>query len=147
MSPLQHRSPGMVGAIFCAEQAMASIIPDGYHVDWPAIQIAKKQLGDRLFVITDAVTDTTAGPYRHQLGNDCYEAGGILSGSSLTMLKALNNLIRFCHIDLEEALRMCSLYPAKALGLDKRLGKLAPGYDAHWTALSRQDSFYTLANL
>lgn len=147
MSPLQHRAPGMVGAIFCAEQAMASIIPDGYHVDWPAIQIAKKQLGDRLFVITDAVTDTTAGPYPHQLGNDRYEAGGILSGSSLTMLKALNNLIRFCHIDLEEALRMCSLYPARALGLDQRLGKLAPGYDAHWTALSRQDAFYTLANL
>ena len=147
MSPLQHRAPGMVGAIFSSDTVMASIIPDGYHVDWVAVQIAKKQLGCRLFVITDAVTQTTEGPYLHHRVADRYETAGILSGSSLTMLQAFNNLIRHCNIDLDEALRMCSLYPASAMGLDRRLGKLAVGYDAHWIALQKQEDLYTLTQL
>ena len=147
MSSLQHRAPGMVGALFCAESTMASIIPDGHHVDWPALQIAKKQMGDRLFVITDAVTETSEGPYLHQLVKDRYETAGVLSGSSLTMLKALNNLLHFGAIELDEALRMCSLYPAKALGVDNRLGRLAPGYEAHWTALTLHDQHLQLTTL
>lgn len=145
MSALQHREPGMVGAIFCSDSAMASIIPDGYHVDWATLQIAKKQLGERLFVITDAVTETTEGPYLHQLVQDRYETAGTLSGSSLTMLKAFNNLIEHGGIDVSEALRMCSLYPARALGVGDRLGKLAPGYQAQWTALQLQDRHYELS--
>lgn len=146
MSSLQHRAPGMVGAIFASDKVMASIIPDGHHVDWAAIQIAKKQLGDRLFAITDAVTDTTEGPYLHQLVSDRYEANNVLSGSSLTMLKAVNNLIGYCAIEPEEAFRMCSLYPARALQLDHRLGMLAPGYEAHYTTLLAHDNQFTISD-
>src|SRR5204863_7695517 len=66
MSPLQHREPGLVGAIFDSN-VMASIIPDGHHVDYAAIRIAKNILGDRSFVITDAVTETKQGYYQHHL--------------------------------------------------------------------------------
>ena len=38
-------------------------------------------------------------------------------------------------IDIEEALRMASLYPAAFLGIDKRLGKLLPGFEASVTML------------
>jgi N-acetylglucosamine-6-phosphate deacetylase len=147
MSPMQHRSPGVVGAILASDKVMASIIPDGYHVDWPVIEIAKKIMGDRLFVITDAVTETDQGPYLHQFVADRYETKGTLSGSSLTMLRAFNNLIRFCKIDIDEALRMCSLYPARALGLDKQLGQLSPGGEAHFIALTQKDQLYTLTEL
>lgn len=147
MSALQHREPGMVGAVFCSENTMASIIPDGHHVNWAALKIAKRQLGDRLFVITDAVTETSQGPYPHQLVHDRYESASILSGSSLTMLKAVNNLIEHGAMEVDEALRMCSLYPARALGIDDRLGKLAPGYMAHWTSLRLHDQHYTLTAL
>lgn len=130
MSPLQHRAPGLVGASFMHQHSMASIIPDGYHVDFPAVSIAKKQMGDRLFVITDAVTETDKGYYQHYRAGDKYEADGILSGSALTMGKAVKNLVSHCNIDLEEALRMCSLYPARLMKMDKPLGKLEKGYDA-----------------
>ncbi|MFM8710233.1 MAG: amidohydrolase family protein, partial [Sphingomonadales bacterium] len=146
MSSLQHRAPGMVGAVFCADNTMASIIPDGHHVDWSALRIAKRHLGDRLFAITDAVTQAAEGPYLHQLVDDRYEADGVLSGSSLTMVKALNNLVHFGAIEPEEALRMCSLYPARAIGLDNKLGRLAPGYEARWTALRLQDRHYTVTS-
>lgn len=130
MSPLQHRAPGLVGASMDDHDIMASVIPDGHHVDFAAIRIAKAAMKDRLFVITDAVTDTNTGPYQHYLSGDKYEAAGILSGSALTMLKAVQNLIIQADIELGEAIRMCSLYPAKLMGLDGQLGKIEKGYQS-----------------
>jgi len=129
MSPLQHRAPGMVGAIMDHSHVMASIIPDGYHVDYAAIRIAKQVMKERLFVITDAVTETNTGYYPHHLAGDKYESNGILSGSALTMGKAVKNLVEHCYIDLGEALRMCSLYPARVMGLQNKLGMIKKGYE------------------
>jgi N-acetylglucosamine-6-phosphate deacetylase len=126
---------------------MASIIPDGYHVDWTALQIAQKLLQDRLFVITDAVTDTDQGPYQHVLATDRYEANGVLSGSALTMLKACNNLIEYAMLTTEEALRLCSLYPARAFGIDNQLGLLLPGYQASYISLNENEKGFTLNSL
>jgi N-acetylglucosamine-6-phosphate deacetylase len=130
MSPLQHRAPGLLGAIFDHSTVKSSIIPDGYHVDFAAIRIAKQVMKERLFVITDAVTETDAGIYKHKLVGEKYESDGILSGSALKMNKAVYNLVNYCNIELGEALRMCSLYPAQVMGLDNKLGKIQKGYDA-----------------
>ena len=86
----------------------------------------------RLFVITDAVTTTTAGEYQHKIVGDKYESNNILSGSALTMEKAVHNLVNYCGIELEEALRMCSLYPAQVLGLSHELGMIEKGYKAEF---------------
>lgn len=130
MSPLQHRSPGLVGAAFDHPKVMASIIADGYHVDYAAVKIAKKIMQQRLFAITDAVTTTNKGHYQHQPAGDKYTAGNILSGSALTMYSAFQNLVNHCNIEPGEALRMCSLYPARVMQLDGELGKIAKGYKA-----------------
>lgn len=112
MSALQHRAPGVVGALLNHPKTRSSIIADGYHVDFAAIQIAKKIMGDRLYCITDAVTETSTGPYQHKLIDDKYESAGTLSGSALTQLKSIQNLIQYVGISMEEAIKMCSLYPA-----------------------------------
>ena len=130
MSPLQHRGPGLPGAIFDHPTVKASIIPDGHHVDFAAIRIAKQIMKERLFVITDAVTETDAGIYKHKLAGEKYESDGILSGSALKMNKAVYNLVNYCNIELAEALRMCSLYPAQVMSLSTRLGKIQKGYEA-----------------
>lgn len=138
MSPLQHHAPGLVGAAMQNETIMASIIPDGYHVDFAAISIAKKIMHDRLFVITDAVTETGTGNYPHTLNGNKYEVAGILSGSALTMDKAVKNLVHDVGIDAGEAIRMCSWYPARLLGMDNQLGKIQKGYQAKLLALDEQ---------
>ena len=135
MSPLQHRAPGMVGAIFNHPVVMASIVPDGFHVDFSAIIIAKKILQERLFVITDAVAETTEGASPHHLSGDKYESNGILSGSALTMAKSLRNLVNQAGIELDEALRMVSLYPAQAMKRADSMGKIEIGYDANLVLL------------
>lgn len=136
MSGLQHREPGLAGALFNHAKVMCSIIPDGYHVDFAAVSIAKKIMGDRLFIITDAVTETSEGPYPHQAEGDKYVANGILSGSALTMMKAVKNCVEYCDIPLGEALKMASTYPAKVLGLQKT-GKLKKGYPASFVAINK----------
>jgi N-acetylglucosamine-6-phosphate deacetylase len=92
---------------------------------------------ERLFVITDAVTDTDKGDYHHKKQGDKYEADGILSGSALTMNKALQNLVYHCSIELMEALRMLSLYPARVIRLDSILGKIEKGYQANLVVLDQ----------
>lgn len=131
MSPLQHRNPGLVGAAFNHKKVMASIIADGYHVDYAAISIAHKIMGNRLFAITDAVTGTTEGYYKHKLEGDRYTADNILSGSALNMYKAFKNLVTHAGIDMAEALRMCSLYPAQVMQMDDVYGKIAKGYSSN----------------
>jgi len=42
--------------------------------------------------------------------------------------------VQHCDIELDEALRMCSLYPAQVLGLGD-LGKIEKGYQASFIEL------------
>lgn len=137
MSSLQHRQPGLVGATMNDDKVFSSIIPDGHHVDYAAVSIAKKIMKERLFVITDAVTITEDGPYPHEKAGDKYESSGILSGSALTMGKALKNLIEFAGVELSEALRMCSLYPAQVIKTENIFGKIALGYKADMVVLNK----------
>jgi N-acetylglucosamine-6-phosphate deacetylase len=104
MSALQGREPGMVGAIYDAPDTQASIIADGIHCDFTSVRISKKIMQERLFLITDAVTDSTHGAYRN-----CVEHVGL---------------------SLEESLRMATLYPARVIGQDDKLGLLQGGYTA-----------------
>lgn len=136
MSPLQHRAPGMVGAIFDHPSLMSSIVADGYHVDEAAIRIAKKIMGERLFLITDAVTENNSGHYRHVLNGSRYcMPDGTLSGSALTMYSAIKFCIEKVGIDAREAIRMASLYPARALGIAEYWGRIASGYTSEFCYL------------
>ncbi len=130
MSPLHHRAPGLPAAVLQHSSVMASIIPDGFHVDFEMISIAKQIMQERLFIITDAVTETNEGLYPHRLAGNKYESNGILSGSALSMAKGVKNLVDKTGIELEEALRMASLYPARLLGMSNQLGMIKKGYKA-----------------
>lgn len=137
MSALQHREPGMVGAVLDHPSVYCSIVPDGHHVSFPAIRIANKIMSERLFAITDAVTETNEGYYQHTLEGDKYTANGILSGSALTMNKCLKSFVEHCDIKIEEALRMCSLYPAQVMKMENELGIIATGRKANMVVLGK----------
>jgi N-acetylglucosamine-6-phosphate deacetylase len=137
MSPLHHRDTGLPGAAMENKSLMASIIPDGIHVSYSALRIAKKQMGDRLYFITDSVTTTNIGEYQHQLNNDHYcTADGTLSGSAITLLQGVRNAVQFCEISLDESIRMASLYPARILGLQNDYGAIASGKKASMLLLN-----------
>jgi N-acetylglucosamine-6-phosphate deacetylase len=139
MSPLQGREPGMVGAIYDHTDVMSSIVCDGIHVDYASVRISKKILGDRLFFITDAVSESSDGDYAHVYKGDRYTLpDGTLSGSALNMLQAVKNGVEKVGIPLPEAFRMASLYPSVLMGLDKRWGSIRPGARADFVLLDEQ---------
>lgn len=139
MSPLQHRAPGLPAAVFNHNSAMASIIADGRHVDFEMIKLSYKLLKERLFLITDAVTTCSTGPYQHRLiGDKFVMPDGTLSGSSLTMLQAVKNCVASCNIPLTDALKMSSIYPAKLIGEEKRIGKVEMGRQADLLVLDAE---------
>lgn len=132
MSALQSREPGLVGAIYDADSASASIIADGIHCDFAAVRISKKLLGERLFLITDAVASSTAGAYRFREAENCFvNEQGTLAGSALTMMDAVRNCTQQVGLPLAESLRMATLYPARVLGLGDELGLIQAGYRAN----------------
>ncbi len=132
MSPFQSREPGLVGAIYDHDTVKSSIVADGVHVDFVSVRISKKQMGNRLFFITDAVTATSKGDYPHMFKGDRYTLpDGTLSGSALTMMQSVKNGVEHAGIPLEEALRMAAMYPAQLLKAGAPLlGKIEAGYVA-----------------
>ena len=137
MSPLQGRELGMVGAIYDHATAYSSMVCDGFHTSFAAVRISKKMMQERLFLITDAVTETTEGAYQHLLKDDRYVLpDGTLSGSALTMIKAVNNCVAHAGIAFDEALRMASLYPARVANLLQH-GKIEEGFRADFVVLSK----------
>ncbi|MBK8087672.1 MAG: N-acetylglucosamine-6-phosphate deacetylase [Chitinophagaceae bacterium] len=145
MSPLQSREPGMVGAVYDHTTVNSSIVCDGVHTDFTTVRISKKIMKERLFLITDAVTETTEGEYKHVFNADRYTLpDGTLSGSALTMMQAVNNCVDKVGIPFEEALRMASLYPARVARLDDQFGKIEKGYKADLVVLSKEREVKTV---
>lgn len=137
MPSIHHRAPNLPAAVFNHPSAMASIIADGSHVDFEMIGISHRLMGDRLFLITDAVTECHIGPYQHQLlGDKFITPDGTLSGSNITMLQAVRNCVAHCHIALPDALKLASENPAKLMGLTQEMGFLNVGSRANLLLLS-----------
>ncbi len=146
MSPLGHRDPGLVGAALDSGTAWAGLIADGFHVDPHAIAIAlraKKGPG-RIFLVTDAMATigtnstefTLNGRLIRREGGRLTLEDGTLAGADLDMISAVRFMHRTMGLPLEEALRMASLYPAQAIGMDNRLGRLAKGSAASMVYLT-----------
>lgn len=139
MSPMESRMPGVVGAALDDANGWCGIIVDGHHVH-PAsmrVAVAAKARG-RMMLVTDAMPTVGAAEKRFVLNGEtieavdgrCATADGTLAGSDLDMATAVRNTVSLLGLEQDEALRMASLYPASFLGLEGRIGRIAPGFDA-----------------
>jgi N-acetylglucosamine-6-phosphate deacetylase len=139
MSPWLGRNPGMVGAVFSREDVYTGIIADGYHTHFASIALAQKLKQDKLILVTDATPPVGTQMQSFWMGGQevfyrdgkCVSADGTLGGSALTMIEAVANCVRHLNLPVSEALRMASLYPARVIGVDDRLGRIAPSYTAN----------------
>ncbi len=145
MTPSVGREPGVVGAIYDTQDVYAGIIADGFHVDYANIRIAHKIKGEKLVLVTDATAPAGAnmdyfifvGKKVYYRNGKCVDENGTLGGSALTMIEAVKNTVEHVGIALDEALRMATLYPAKAIGVDNKLGRIRKGMVANLTAFDR----------
>lgn len=145
MSQLGNREPGMVGAALDLGHVNAGLIADGYHVHPVAIRAAlrAKRGPGRIFLVTDAMspigTDMTSfflnGREIFREGGRLTLADGTLAGADIDMASCVRYMRDTVGIDMEEALRMASLYPAEAIGMTGRKGRLTHGHDADFAVI------------
>ncbi|MBB6409898.1 N-acetylglucosamine-6-phosphate deacetylase [Mesorhizobium sangaii] len=146
MSQIGNREPGLAGAAIDIGSLSAGLIADGIHVDPATIKIAlrAKQGPAKIVLVTDAMapigTDMTSftlnGRTIYRRDGSLRLADGTLAGADLDMISAVRFIHRVVGVELSEALRMASLYPAQAIGQSHRLGRFANGTAADIVALS-----------
>ncbi|MCO5064011.1 MAG: N-acetylglucosamine-6-phosphate deacetylase [Rhizobiaceae bacterium] len=137
MSQIGNREPGLVGAVLAIGGVSAGLIADGYHVHPESIGIAlrAKRGPGNIFLVTDAMatlgTDLTEftlnGRTIKRSGGRLTLLDGTLAGADLDMMSAVRFMVRTIGVDLSEALRMASLYPARVAGVAQTHGQFGNG--------------------
>ncbi len=143
MRPLDHRSPGILGAVLTDSRLSADIIADGVHLDPAIVKLFANAKGpEQTVLITDATAATGMPDGRYRLGSFEVEvkdgkcmADGKLAGSVLTMDVAVRNLARFVGWSLPQAVAAASRNPARVARLANK-GVLAAGADADFVVLN-----------
>ncbi len=143
MRPLDHRDPGILGAVLTDSRLSADIIADGVHLDPAIVKLFAHAKGlEQTVLITDATAATGMPDGRYHLGSLEVEvkdgrcmADGRLAGSVLTMDRAIRNLSRFAGWSLSHAVAAASRNPARIAGFANK-GFLAAGADADFVVLN-----------
>ncbi len=147
MRNFHHRDPGIVGAALINPNVYCEIIVDMIHLHPCTIKLTllAKSI-DKVILITDSISATG-------LPNGYYELEGIriivkngisrridtgdLAGSTLTMDKAVKNMVNKIGIDIKDAIKMATLNPAKVIN-DKERGIITPGAIANLVILDKE---------
>lgn len=148
MRELNHREPGMVGAVYNLPNTYAELICDGHHVSPVACDILMQQKGhDHVAMITDCMAaggqpngDYMLGEFSVLVENGTarLKDGGNLAGSILKLKDGLKNVVTWGIASPEEAVRMVSLVPAVSVGVDDVCGQIKGGYAADFIVLDEE---------
>ena len=144
MNPLHHRAPGVPCAALTLEGLNVQMISDGIHLHPAAVKLAVRS-GAKLLLITDAMEAADMPDGEYSLGGqqvfvrngEARLAQGNLAGSTLTLERAVRNVMRFAGITLSQAVQMATANVADALGLCDR-GRIRTGLRADLCLLDSQ---------
>jgi N-acetylglucosamine-6-phosphate deacetylase len=143
MRPLDHREPGILGAVLTDSRISADIIADGIHLDPAVVKLVAQAKGpEKTVLITDATAAAGMPDGRYRLGpievevkdGKCTHEGK-LAGSVLTMDQAVRNLADFAGWSLAKVVGAASRNPARVAGFADK-GALRAGADADFVALN-----------
>jgi N-acetylglucosamine-6-phosphate deacetylase len=152
MPSIHHRDPSPLAAIFERPAVTCQVITDGVHIHPAVVRMTYKILGPERFVtITDGIQALGLPDGRYVYNGMEYECkngtprykDGTLIGTAVTLNDLLARLMRFTGCSLAEAIRTVTANPARVLGLEKRKGSVALGYDADLVILEKDLSVNT----
>lgn len=134
MLPFNHREPGVIGAVFDSENTYAELICDGEHISPSVVRATFKLLGaGRLCMISDSMSATGMPDGEYTLGGqNVIKSGhratlkdGTLAGSVASLYDCLKTAVLDMGIPLADAIKSCTITPAKSLGIDNICGTLS----------------------
>jgi N-acetylglucosamine-6-phosphate deacetylase len=139
LDPLHHRKPGAVGWGLVRGEVTVDCIADFQHVHPLMLElIVRSKTVDQVALISDAILPTGLGDGEFRVwgerisvrnGRTALAAGpaeGTIAGSVITMNEALKNVIRM-GIEPDKAVRMATIVPARAAGIDSEIGSIKIG--------------------
>ncbi|MEI5639939.1 MULTISPECIES: N-acetylglucosamine-6-phosphate deacetylase [unclassified Pseudoalteromonas] len=144
MRGIHHREPGCAGALLLDSQALVEVIADGNHLHPAILQLIYRLKGpEKMALISDCINAGGLQDGQYQLGELPIEVkGGVakthaggLAGSTLTLEKAVANLVELAGIERHEAINMASLVPATYLGIAAQQGSIEVGKCAHFSLI------------
>ena len=145
MSQMQHRAAGVVGSVLDTEGVYAPIILDGIHCSYEAARIAYKIKKEKLVLISDALfvgrkkEHFEWGGFNATLKNGEYRnSEGNLAGAAIAMADAVHNAVFNVGIPLEEAVKMATVRPAKAIAIDDKIGRIRKGFLANFVVFDEK---------
>lgn len=145
MRAINHREPGVLGAVFENESVKCEVICDYIHLHPAIIKMIYKIKGaDKINMISDSGTAAgldisgfeVNGVKRYIKDGVVRLADGTIAGSARTLLDGVKNLVS-SGIPLEDVSKMASLNPAKTLGIDDETGSIAVGKLADLVVLDK----------
>jgi N-acetylglucosamine-6-phosphate deacetylase len=145
MRELNHREPGIVGAVLSDDRVFAEVIADGVHVHPRMVQIlSRAKPRERVLLITDAISAAGMADGQYRLGRDsvqvsggvCRDLNGRLAGSTLSQDVALQNFVNWTGAELQDCLFALTSNPAEVLQLVGR-GRIEAGCWADLVLLNK----------
>lgn len=148
MRGLNHREPGMVGAVYNIPNTYAELICDGYHVHICVCDILLHQKRpDHVVLITDCMSaggqpdgDYMLGEYPVTVENGTarLKSNGALAGSILQLKDGVKNIVDWGLVSKADAIMMASLIPAISVGIDDVCGQIKEGHLADFIVLDKE---------
>lgn len=144
MPGIHHRDPGPVVAGIDDPRVTLELVLDGHHVHPQVADMVFRAAPGRVALITDSMAAAASADGDYRLGSlnvsvrdglAVLSGTSTIAGSTLTQDAALRNAVALAGLSRAEAVAALTAVPARALGLDARLGLLAPGYAADVVAL------------
>ncbi|HUI08084.1 MAG TPA: N-acetylglucosamine-6-phosphate deacetylase [Verrucomicrobiae bacterium] len=141
------RSPGALETFLADDRVMLELIADGKHVHPGLMRLAVRAKGvDKICLVTDAtagagltegaefMVSETRAVVRDGVG--MIADGSALAGSVSTLIQMVKNMVELAGVSLADAVRMASLNPSRALGINSHKGSIEPRKDADMVIFS-----------
>ncbi len=148
MPPINHRKPGVAVAAMLRDELKVELIADTYHVHPATMEFLIKAKSPKgIILITDSIRvggmhegeETQFSDQKVTLkGNKAVMDDGTIAGSTLTLNKAVKNLVKTTGTKLKDAVRMATVNPSKVIGSNR--GILTSGKPADFVVLDKKFS-------
>ena len=146
MTGLHHRKPGIVGAVLTSNMT-CELIADYIHLHPAILKLVTmmKDLKD-IVLITDSMEAGGLIDGEYSLGGQkvivkdgaARLENGSLAGSTLSMNRAVKNMLDATGLPINEIINMATANPARLLNIDHKMGKIEKNMQADLTLFDEQ---------
>ena len=145
MPRLDHRAPGLIGAVMTDRRVSCEMIADTFHINPALFEMTAQLKGDKLVLITDCMraggmpdgSYTLGGQPVTVHGVECRLEDGTIAGSVLKLNCAVRNLKNNTRLPLWKAINAASLNAADSIGESGRIGSIAKGKYADFAVMDK----------